>query len=56
MSRQFIDAPYWDRCTAVITLRDGSTADCGRHITDTERKLCTQHAKIAQRTEDSTHA
>lgn len=43
--RVFVDAPNADRCTAEVTLKDGSTSPCGRH-----RKigtLCTQHAKIA---------
>lgn len=33
------------RCTAVVTMRDGSTADCMRHRTTGD--LCTQHAKLA---------
>ncbi len=28
--RTFTDAPIADRCTATITLSDGSTAQCGR--------------------------
>jgi hypothetical protein len=49
MSRQFIDASQDVRCVAIITLRDKTTADCGRCATDLPRKLCTQHARIADR-------
>ncbi len=45
--RTFVDAPRDQRCTAIVTLKDGSLADCGRYrkIGD----LCTQHAKMADR-------
>ena len=41
MTRQFIDAPTAERCHAVVTLRDKTTADCGRraHVGG----LCWQH-------------
>ena len=42
---QFIDAPIGQRCEAVITLKDGSTAQCGRY--GKVDSLCRQHAKIA---------
>lgn len=45
MTRHFVDAPTAERCTATITLKDNSTAQCGRHRKVGE--LCTQHAKIA---------
>jgi len=45
--RVFCAAHYTKRCVAVVRLRDGSTADCMRRCTI--GKLCTQHAKIAQR-------
>lgn len=51
--RRFIDAPDALRCTAEVTLRDGSTCPCGRY-----RKvgtLCTQHAKIEARKRSARH-
>ena len=45
MPRQFIDAPQGSRCTATVSLRDGTTAQCGRHAK--VGTLCTQHAKMA---------
>ncbi len=36
--KRFKDAPTNERCQAVVTLADGTTADCGRR--------CTQHAKM----------
>ncbi len=45
MTRRFNDALQGERCQAVVTLRDGSTADCGRK--SVTGGLCTQHAKIA---------
>ncbi len=50
MKRIFKDAPNEQRCQAVVTLADKSTAQCGRY-----RKvgcLCKQHAKIARRTKE----
>lgn len=47
MARRFIDATAEERCEWTVTLRDGSTAQCGRRHTDGQ--LCTQHAKIAAR-------
>lgn len=47
MTRRFVDAPQDCRCTATITLRDKSTAQCGRKAT--EGDLCTQHARIEDR-------
>lgn len=40
-TRRFNDAT---RCTVVVTLKDGSAADCGRKRT--VGALCTQHAKM----------
>ena len=46
IGRKFIDAPQGERCKAVVTLKDGTTADCGRHgIRD---GLCEQHARITR--------
>ena len=45
MTRTFIDALQHDRCRAVVTLRDKSTADCGRRAV--RDGLCTQHLKMA---------
>lgn len=47
MARRFIDASAEERCEWTVTLRDGSTAQCGRRHTDGQ--LCTQHAKMAAR-------
>lgn len=44
--RVFVDAPLDQRCTATITLKDGSAAQCGRY-----RKigtLCRQHDGMGQ--------
>src|SRR5271156_2074153 len=49
MSRRFVDAGTSQRCAAVVRLRDGSTADCGRRRV--REDLCTQHAKIDDRLE-----
>lgn len=44
VTRRFRDALQGKRCSAVVTLKDGSTADCGRgSVVD---GLCTQHKKI----------
>lgn len=55
-SRRFRDAPIDERCKAVVTLADGTTADCGRRRAIGD--LCTQHAKMtkhtARRTADHT--
>lgn len=40
----FIDAPQAERCTAVINLRDGTTAACGRRGSGTPRR-CWQHVQ-----------
>ena len=40
---RFTDAPQGERCTAVVTLKDKSTADCGRRATIDDR--CWQHAR-----------
>ena len=50
--RRFVDAPSECRCGAIITLRDGTTAQCGRYINRdyayiTAQGLCTQHADMA---------
>lgn len=42
--RRFVDAKQKIRCKAVITLRDGTSADCGRKAV--LRGLCLQHYKI----------
>lgn len=44
MTRRFVDAPAATRCTATITLKDGSAAQCGRH--QKVGTLCTQHSKM----------
>lgn len=44
MKRRFFDAPAEQRCRWDVTLRDGSTAQCGRAHVD--GVLCTQHAKM----------
>ncbi len=44
MPRRFIDAPTEFRCSAAITLKDGSGAQCGRYAK--VDGLCTQHARI----------
>lgn len=44
MSRRFFDAPPAQRCVAIITLRDGSLADCGRRRV--VGRLCRQHDKL----------
>lgn len=51
--RRFVDAPMWSRCRATVTLRDKTTAQCGRygvreymanpHVNDL---LCEQHANM----------
>lgn len=46
MTRRFVDAPTGYRCTAAITLKDGSTAQCGRWAANKGQMLCTQHYKI----------
>lgn len=40
--RRWTDAPYHDRCGAPVTLRDGTTADCGRRR-QSGKLLCWQH-------------
>lgn len=50
--RQFIDAPTDTRCTATITLKDKSTAQCGRGAK--LGGLCKQHAKMAEYTNGGT--
>lgn len=42
MKRRFRDAPQQQRCTATITLRDKSEAQCGRYAK--VKGLCRQHA------------
>lgn len=46
--REFRDAPDAFRCEATITLKDKTTARCGKWNKPGER-LCTQHFKIAKR-------
>ncbi len=48
--RDWRAAPNAQRCTAVVTLRDGSTADCMRRATWGPRQLCWQHALLAAST------
>ncbi len=46
--RRFVDADPDRRCGAIVYLRDGSSAQCGRR-----KKFghyCTQHAKISAKT------
>lgn len=40
--RVYIDPPTKTRCIATIVLRDGSTARCGRSVSDGQ-KWCWQH-------------
>jgi hypothetical protein len=51
--RPFRDADSWRRCRATITLKDKSTAQCGRGInwdyTGALSHLCTQHAEMIWR-------
>lgn len=54
MTHRFIDAPYDQRCAWTITLRDGSTAQCGRH--KTKGQFCTQHARMALRVDPKIEA
>ncbi len=48
MSRQrvFIDALSRERCKAIVTLRDGTTADCGRRATMDGH--CWQHSRATE--------
>ena len=46
IGRKFIDAPQGERCRAVVTLKDGTTADCGRRAMTGD--LCTQHAGMTK--------
>lgn len=39
---RFVDAPTAERCTGVVTLKDGTTADCGRRGAGDPRR-CWQH-------------
>lgn len=41
MKRRFIDAPNPERCAATVTLRDSTTARCGRRAT--HGRYCWQH-------------
>ena len=46
MKRIFVDAPTEMRCEATVTLKDKTTAQCGRY-----KKigcLCTQHSKMKE--------
>lgn len=54
--RKFRDAPDWARCVASVTLRDGTTARCGRYRCDEWSRnpcaqsaafMCTQHGNMA---------
>ena len=45
--RRFVDATADQRCIWTVTLRDGSSAQCGRR--KVEGDLCTQHARMAAR-------
>ena len=42
--RQFRDAPLNERCQATITLKDGSTAQCGRRR-QSGKDYCWQHSQ-----------
>jgi hypothetical protein len=51
--RVFVDAPDWLRCRATVTLRDKTTAQCGRCYSREYARnvavndhLCTQHAEM----------
>jgi hypothetical protein len=44
-ARVFVDARLEERCQATITLRDKSTAQCGRRAKTTDG-FCTQHARM----------
>ncbi len=44
--RVFVDAPDHLRCRATVTLKDGSTAQCGRQSKD--KGFCHQHSTSAK--------
>lgn len=53
MKRRFVDAPAPLRCRATVTLRDKTTAQCGRYglreyaaNPHVNRLLCEQHATM----------
>jgi hypothetical protein len=46
MKRPFVDAPQVERCRRNITLRDGSSAQCGRRASPSKQaadQFCWQH-------------
>jgi hypothetical protein len=45
VKRVFVDASNAERCTAVVTLKDKTTADCGRRSIKSQR-FCWQHGRI----------
>lgn len=47
--RIFVDAPAAQRCAAVVTLKDKTTAQCGRRFVVPASKLCKQHSGMAGR-------
>jgi hypothetical protein len=47
--RRFVDAHPEKRCKATITLRDKTTAQCGRVGIPWRGGLCTQHEGIARK-------
>jgi len=47
----YMSPPYPERCTGIVTLRDGSTADCMRKCSKGSGEFCYLHdpAKAARR-------
>ena len=43
-SHRFFDAPHPARCQAMVKLRDGTTAQCGRYR-EWGRRFCWQHSR-----------
>ena len=52
-SRRFFDAPHPARCQAMVKLRDGTTAQCGR-AHEWGSHLCWQHNRKAETPERET--
>lgn len=53
MKKRYTDPPERERCTAQITLRDGSTARCGRKKAKRDESYCWQHRNIDMRVPDT---
>lgn len=46
--RRWTDAPPAERCAATVTLRDGTTAQCGRRKVEGDER-CWQHQRSRPR-------